>query len=139
MCLGMEVSDQLNFVFLQLNSSASSLYELIKDEVNRPTYLGANRWRSLIRNSSMQKFICKEGFNLQRAKTCRECSRVRLGITGDEWNNCKSPDSFLGFGGQSSSTCDAEPPTLVSCGNLARCKPDNGVKEIHAFGYIFVR
>ncbi|XP_028406436.1 uncharacterized protein LOC114528921 [Dendronephthya gigantea] len=139
MCLGMEVDGQRNFVFLQLNSSASSLYELIKDETNRPTYLGADRWRSLIKNSSMQRFICKEGFNLQRAKKCAECSRVRLGIIGNESGDCKTPDSFIGFGGQSYSTCDAKLPTLVSCGNVAQCWPDNGVKEIHAFGYIFVR
>ncbi len=133
------MNEKLNFVLLSLNRTVSSLYKLIKDEKCLRTKLGVNKWKSLIDNSSLQIRVCKEGFNLQFARFCDECSRVRIGIIGDEWGNCKTPDSFIGFGGQGSSTCDDTPtPKLVSCGNLVRCKA-NDDKEIHAFGYIFVR
>ncbi|CAB4037526.1 Hypothetical predicted protein [Paramuricea clavata] len=138
MCLGMAVNDKLRFVMLSLTDTVSSLYKLMEDEKYLRTRLGADKWKSLIENSSLQIHECKEGFNLQRVKFCETCSRVRLGMTGDEWANCKSPDSFIGFGGQGSSTCGTPTPELVSCGNLVRCR-DHEDKEIRAFGYIFVR
>ena len=126
-------------MLLSLNKIASSLYKLFEDEKYLRTNLGINKWKSLIENSSLQIRACKEGFNLERKNICAECIRLRLGIIGDEWDNCKSPDSFIGFGGQGNSTCDDIPaPKLVSCGNLVRCRP-GWEKEIHAFGYIFVR
>ena len=138
MCLGMAVDDTLRFVLLSLNETASSLYKLIKEKKDLRTNLGINKWKSLIENSSLQIHMCKEGFNLQRESFCKECSRVRLGITGDEWSDCKTPDSYIGFGGQGSSTCGTPTPKLVSCGNLVRCRVGSE-KEIHAFGYILVR
>lgn len=133
------MNDKLNFVLLSFDSVVRSLYELMKDEKYLNTNLGVDKWKTLIENSSLQNHVCEEGFNLQRTKFCTECSRVRLGITGDESKECRSPDSYIGFGGQGSSTCDDPIPNLVSCGNLVRCKDGGGAKEIHAFGYIFVR
>lgn len=137
-CLGMAVNDKTNFVLLSFNNVVSSLYKLMKDENHLSTNLGIDKWKSLIENSSLQTHVCEEGFNLPRTKYCAECSRVRLGITGNEHDICKTPDSYIGFGGQGTSTCDDPEPKLVSCGNLVRCKKD-GAKEIHAFCYIFVR
>ena len=138
MCLGMAVNDKLNFVLISFNNVKKSLYNLIKDEMYLPTNLTVEKWKSLIENSSLQIHVCEEGFNLPHTIRCKECSRVRIGITGDELGFCGTPDSYIGFGGQGNSTCDDPVPNLVSCGNLVRCK-DNGAKEIHAFGYIFVR
>ena len=59
-------------------------------------------------------------------------SRVRVGIISNQEGDCHFPDSFIGFGGGGSGFKNA-------CGNGASYSPDNGDKNIKAFGYIFVQ
>ena len=135
----MTLNNTLNFLLLSLNVTVSSFYDVMKDEKYLQTNLGLTKWKALIRNSSLQEHTCPEGFNVQQASFCETCSRVRLGIIGDDNDICRSPDSYIGFGGQGTSTCLNIPtPTLVSCGNLLRCD-GNHHKEIQTFGYILVR
>ena len=72
----------------------------------------------------------QEGFSSRVSSSVH--SRVRVGIISNQEGDCHSPDSFIGFGGGGSGFKNA-------CGNGASWGPDNGNKNIKAFGYIFVQ
>jgi len=60
-------------------------------------------------------------------------SKARIGILGNNENNCKLCDSRIGFG------TGGYPGDSNTCGNEARHKTDNGRKHIKAIGYILVQ
>ena len=127
-CLGMKIGQQLNFIVI--NRNASSLYSLIADGQFRATSLGRGAWKLLIGpDASLQAQCNKEGFNSQ----CSGLSKARIGIIGNEQNNCNSCDSRIGFG------TGGDPDDTNSCGNEATWSPDNGDKHIKAVGYILVQ
>lgn len=137
LCVGMKVRAELNFV--SINYSANSLHSLIADGKYRQTNIGRQKWKSLISGSSLQSNCNLEGFNIVRG-SLTENVRTRLGVVGNEQENCASPDSFLGFGGKNESTyCHPRQDFPTICGNLAYCEPDNGNKDIKSMGYILVR
>lgn len=94
-CLGMKIGQQINFIVI--NKQADSLYSLIADGRYRATSLGRDTWRSLIGSeASLQSGCNKEGFNA--ACTLAKHSQARIGIIGNNQNNCASCDSRIGFG-----------------------------------------
>ena len=128
-CLGMKVDGVTRF--LPLHQKADSLYALIGDGQYRATSLGRDAWKKLIGpNASLQRNCNQEGFSSRVSSSVH--SRVRIGIISNQEGNCHSPDSFIGFGGGGSGFKNA-------CGNGASWGPDNGNKNIKAFGYIFVQ
>ena len=96
----------------------------------------------MIKDSSLQRFCNREGFNAVKnnASYPGEWARVRLGIVGNEnGEDCDSPDSWLGFGGYGNiEGCAMN--NRNSVGNVSgNCQPDNGEKDIRAFGYILAQ
>ena len=129
-CLGMKIGHQLNFIVI--NRQANSLYSLISDGRYRATSLGRNTWKSLIGSqASLQRNCNMEGFNA--VGTNGSLAKARIGIIGNEQNDCNSCDSRIGFG------TGGYPDDSNTCGNEARHSPDNGDKDITAFGYILVQ
>ena len=128
-CLGMEVGGQTRF--LLLNQTASSLHSMIADGVYRKTSLGRNSWKSLVPDASLQVNCNKEGFNTLEFSDSH--SRARIGFVGNDGDDCRTPDSRIGFG------TEGYPDNSNSCGNVAKYQPDNGDKWIKAMGYIFVQ
>ena len=63
---------------------------------------------------------------------------MRIGILGNNENNCKSADSWLGIGGFVGNQC-LPGASNNTCGNVAACGADNGNKNIVSIGYVFVR
>ena len=59
---------------------------------------------------------------------------MRIGIIGNQENECHSPDSRIGIGG-AGTHCGQDNSNSV--GNTAKCHPDNGNKNIKSFGYVF--
>ena len=119
-CLGMRIGHQEKFIVI--NKQANSLYSLIADGQYRATSLGRNTWKKLIGSSASLQLNCnKEGFNV--------LGRARIGILGNQENDCHSCDSRIGFGTETSNTC----------GNVASHSPDNGDRNIKAMGYILVQ
>ena len=119
-CLGMKIGQQINFIVI--NKSASSLYSLIADGQYRATSLGRNTWKFLLGSrASLQPNCNKEGFNVN------EGDRARIGILGNNENDCNSCDSRIGFG------TGGYPDDSNTCGN------ENGSTHIKAIGYIFVQ
>ena len=126
----MEVNGQRNF--LVIDKSASSLYSLIADGEHRDTFLGRDKWKTLIgAEASLQTYCNQEGFN--SGGEIPDGAKARIGIIGNEQNDCSSCDSRIGFGTGGSSD-DSN-----TCGNQAAFSPDNGDKDIKAMGYILVQ
>ena len=128
-CLGMKIGQKINFVLI--NKTADSLYSLIADGEYRSTSLGRNAWKMLIGSDGSLQLNCnKEGFN---AYTFSDRPKARIGILGNEQNDCSSCDSRIGFG------TGGRPDNSNTCGNVAAWGGDNGDKNIKAMGYIFVQ
>ena len=133
-CLGMKVNDDLNFI--SISYQASSLYDVIADGSYHGTSIGRSKWLSLVRGSGLQSHCDREGFNVNTIILV-----VRIGILGNQENECISPDSYVGFGGLTKNKrfgCGM-PKTSNTCGNAAYCMHPGKHKEIPAMGYIFVR
>ena len=132
----MKVGHQKKFVVLF--KQASSLHSLISDGLYRPTSLGRNKWKSLIGSeASLQPNCNQEGFNTKWSLSdpAQVLRAARIGILGNEQNDCISCDSRIGFG------TGGDPDDTNTCGNeaFAETGADNGGKHIKAMGYIFVQ
>ena len=126
-CLGMKIGQQFKSVVI--NHQARSLYSLIADGKYRATSLGRNTWKKLIGSRASLQLNCnKEGFNVFKTT-----SKARIGILGNEYNNCYKPDSRIGFG------TAGYPDDSNTCGNEALHGGDNGDQHIKAMGYILVQ
>jgi len=128
-CLGMKIGQQLKFFVL--NEKANSLHSLIANGQYRPTSLGRNTWKTLIGSqASLQRNCNKEGFNAVGSSTRN--SKARIGILGNNENDCATCESRVGFG------TGGLPGDSITCGNVAD-NGDNGDKHIWAMGYILVQ
>ena len=121
---------------------ASSLYSLIADGSYRETRFGRYKWKSLIYGSSLQRHCNREGFNVYSRHS--RYTKVRLGIVGNNQNDCASADSFVGLGAKGGLNydlgwCGTSYTNTNSAGNLAQCDADNGNKNSRAMAYILVR
>ena len=124
----MKIGQQINFTVI--NKHASSLYSLIADGQYRATSLGRDAWKTLIGSqASLQPYCNKEGFN---AAFGNGGSRARIGIIGNNENDCTSCDSRIGFG------IGGYHDDSNTCGNEARHGGDNGEKHTKAMGFILV-
>jgi hypothetical protein len=92
-CLGMKVDDITNWIMLDY--TGSSLYNVIADESYHATNLGRLQWMSLIKNSALQQYCNMGGFNLRFSQSS---THVRIGFVANQENDCRSPDSLIGFG-----------------------------------------
>ncbi|XP_022807034.1 uncharacterized protein LOC111344099 [Stylophora pistillata] len=109
-CLGMRIGQNKRFVVV--NKQAESLYSLIAGGNYSSTSLGRDTWKTLIGPNAYLQLNCnKEGFNVM--STDSNHARARIGIIGNNENNCRSTDSWIGFG--------TEPfhGKTLTCGNYA--------------------
>ena len=126
----MMIDQQIRFIVI--NQQAYSLYSLIADGIYRPTSLGRDTWKSLIGSqASLQQNCDREGFNAKSGLDRH--AKARIGIIGNNENNCRFTDSRIGFGS------GGEPNYYNACGNEAKRGGDNGDKSIMAMGFIFVQ
>ena len=128
----MRVDNQTKFIVI--NKNASSLHSLIADEQYRSTSLGRDTWKLLISPlGSLQENCNKEGFNARSTSqhNNEDMSKARIGILGNNENDCGTCDSRIGFG-----TGGLHDKTNT-CGNEATSSAAN--KHIKAMGYILVQ
>ena len=119
-CLGMKIGQQINFVVI--NKQANSLYSLIADRQYRPTSLGRNTWKTLTGSQASLQLNCnKEGFNAN--STLNYHSKARIGIIGNNQNDCLTSNSRIGFG------TGGRPDHFNTCGD----------GQIKAIGYIMIQ
>ena len=94
-CLGMTANDVTNWILV--NNAATSLYSLLADGAYRETNAGRAEWLSLVNDASLQPYCNKEGFNVFYFYGNSK-RQLRIGILGNNQNNCGSCNSFIGFG-----------------------------------------
>ncbi|KAL9954494.1 hypothetical protein ACROYT_G042042 [Oculina patagonica] len=122
-CLGIKIGQQINFVVI--NKQANSLYSLIADGQYHATSLGRNTWKALIGSQASLLPNCnKEGFNV--ASTDVTLGKARIGILGNNENDCIQCDSRIGFG------TGGRHVDSNTCGNV------EFYTQIKAMGYILV-
>ena len=93
----MKIGQQPEINFTVINKQANSLYSLIADGQYRNTSLGRNTWKTLIGSQgSLQANCDKEGFNT--ASVDVTLAKARIGILGNNENDCIQCDSRIGFG-----------------------------------------
>ena len=125
-CLGMTVNG--NRKWMKLDYEASSLYSLIADGQYHRTTAGRATWLSLIAGSSLQANCTYEGFNINlRAVSYPIHTYLRLGLVGNNDNDCETPDSWIGFGAEH--VYQRVKEKHHACGN----------SDLRAFGYILVQ
>jgi len=126
----MKIGQQINFIVI--NKQAESLYSLIADERYRATSLGRDTWKTLIGSQGSLQHNCnKEGFNV--VSTSDSNPKARIGILGNNQDDCDTCDSRIGFG------TGGYHDDSNTCGNEATRLSDNGDKHIKAMGYILVQ
>jgi hypothetical protein len=124
-----------SFKFITIKYPANSLYDLFADTKYRSTSLGRKTWKSLIAGSSMQSHCNREGFNIKTTYV-----NIRLGILGNNENDCASTDSFIGLGSYSNSRTFCKfVVTANSAGNVGQCWSDNGNTDFKDMAYILIR
>jgi hypothetical protein len=106
-----------------VTSAAGASLRAILQGGHMDTNAGRGEWKGLLSFGSLQYFCNKEGFNVD--------GRIRIGILGNETNDCDTPDSFVGFGAVSAMGAPS--------GNYAYWFPDLGDRETKTFGYVMVR
>ena len=91
----MKIEQQIRFIVI--SKEGKSLYSLIADGKYRQTTMGRDKWKTLIGSKAALQDNCnKEGFNALSDQN--GASKARIGILGNNENECKSCDSRIGFG-----------------------------------------
>ncbi len=130
-CLGMTVNDETKW--MMMDYGASSLYSVIANGQYHRTSAGRATWLSLIAGSSLQDYCNYEGFNINlRAVGIPNHTYLRLGFVGNNEDDCKSTDSWIGFGAEYVDAYSSE--TNLACGMR-----NSNYLELPAFGYILVQ
>lgn len=120
--------------FIALNKTAISLYSLIADGIYRSTSLGRDTWKALIGSqASLQTNCNREGFNVVNDYRDDYWPKARIGIIGNNQNDCYTCDSGIGFG------TEGNPFNVSTCGNGANSLYTAEGANITAMGYILVQ
>ena len=124
----MKVNDVTKWI--EVDHQASSLYDVILNGTFKYTKAGKDKWRSLIHNSALQENCNEEGFNLNSHGI-----KMRIGLFANNENDCKTPDSSIGFGFSVSRNIERK---ITSCGSLL-LYPIEYIHIIAAFGFILIK
>jgi len=114
-----------------MDLEGSDLRTLFASETYVPVHLGRERWLGAIPDASLQSNCNQEGIDAGI-----ERNKVRLGIVGNDQDDCLTPDSKLGIG--NSYTC----PDCGACGGLAgpaAGSNDAGCALVESFATLLVR
>ncbi len=101
------------------------------------------RWFQLLADPVLQANCNAEGVNQDYPTNGGAKPRLRIGIVGNQENDCNTPDSYVGFGAEVRTpfpTCFGTVDPGVVVGNVARftCGAAQD-KSTTTFGYVFVR
>ena len=117
--------------FIVMKKTGSSLYSMIADGQYRTTLLGRDTWKTLIGSeASLQANCNREGFNVMTDNN-NDWPKARIGILGNNENDCNTCDTRIGFGTGGGSDNNN------TCGNEAH--KVYGDTHIKAMGYILVQ
>jgi hypothetical protein len=122
-------SGDIRYIVLPL--PAAKLADLFAPAQSRTTAAGRDTWKGMMGpTGSLQPNCNAEGTN-----QFSDVSRVRLGILGNNEEDCATPDSRIGVGG--GGLACVEPTPTAGCSTCYG--GDNGDVELPAFAWVFVR
>jgi len=128
--------------WLVLPLTSPSMRAMFGSATRIDTNAGRDAWKATLATSSLQLNCNSEGVNNAPGINAL-LPRVRIGIIGNEQNDCMSPDSWIGIGGLGTVCGGASVPANIATtvGNTARmaCGADNGDRTTRAFGVLMVR
>eukprot|EP00794_Sanderia_malayensis_P009158 gene9158-10131_t len=78
--------------FSETSATETSMLSLMQSGVYKQTYIGRSTWLGLLSGSYLQPYCNREGFNNRKSKY------ARIGILGNNENDCNSVDSVMGIG-----------------------------------------
>lgn len=118
---------------------ATSLLDLIANtNVNTlGDTLTRQDWLTFVPGAMVQPNCNEHGINWTPSADCgTNGARIRIGLIANNDNDCCSPDSYVGFGGEYDNTvCNQASYSAGSMGGQG-CSGGNNVQD---FGYLFVR
>lgn len=124
--------------FVTTPVTATSLQDLFANGGYVPTSIGRAGWKQLVDDSSLQYHCNREGFNVPNPNI--PGAVIRLGIVGNNEDECNSPDSYIGIGRQAGPLCAASVANYHTAGNYNYCAgSDNGGRGIKTYAALFVR
>ena len=128
-------ADTTSLSHLIINTASNTLY----------TNLGRAAWLGFTNPASVVQANCNaDGINLipVTGAACvgaqlSNSARIRIGFLANQENDCCSPDSFVGFGGDYyyNPGCGGDAPSAGSLGGSCY----GGGASVYDFGYLFVR
>ena len=135
-CIGVKNGNKVQWQ--RISVAGDSLWKIFQSDSFIPINIGRGRWKSLVNSPSLQPHCNREGINV---KNNDGRMLVRIGIIGNNENECNTPDSALGIGlTERKFGCTGEQPQRpVSSGNFAFCLPDNGVKAVPRTTFILIQ
>ncbi len=135
--IGMSVAGQTRWLTVPLNISPSqTLYDIFSHNYRVHTTIGRNAWMTLIDGSVLQNNCNEEGLNLA-PRVANNATGPRIGIVGNDNDECLTPDSYLGIGSIAHGAGCGMGFTATS-GNGAACT-GAPFTNTTAFGYVMVR
>ncbi len=128
--VGMRKDGQTNWLVIKASAPVANLLSLFVGDKPLSTGQGVFAWESLLEGASLQSNCLQEGINQVAGG-----AKVRLGIFGNNENDCSSVDSWLGLGGTDNCGSKGTPTS----GNIACYGPDHGETSVAVMGYLMVR
>jgi hypothetical protein len=119
---------------LRISHSGDSLHAVMRSNTYVPFDAPPARadWKALAGPTASLQYNCnRQGFNVEPGY-----SNIRIGILGNNEDDCSSPDSYIGAGGQYSPCLGGHAPTA---GGSAGCDGDNGNYHFPGFVWVYVR
>ncbi|KAL9953469.1 hypothetical protein ACROYT_G040891 [Oculina patagonica] len=131
-CLGIKIDGEETTRFVVIQKTADSLYSLIADGQFRATSLGRDTWKALLGSQGSLQLNCnREGFNA--VSDSGWAPKARIGILGNNEDECASCDSRIGFG------TGGLHDNSNTCGIDVKYGGDNGDRSIKTMGYIWIQ
>lgn len=113
---------------LQLPIGGASLHAMVTSKTPIATQLGAPKWRALVTKPALQPSCHVEGAHPHVGGGGQQ---VRIGILGNNENDCATPDSWIGLGGDPGACGKAG----IVAGNVA-CYGANAANAVLARVYV---
>ena len=118
---------------------STSFLHMMNDSSPPSTSLGAAAWKGLsVPTAGLQPNCNAEGVDQQPSGNgaAANTGHIRLGLLGNDNNDCKTPDSYVGFGGSYAASCAGGVSYSAGVMGGAGC---SGGPNIAEFGYLYVR
>ena len=139
MRLGMEIGGTVRWTVVTLDAPPDTM-QAFMSRAGVPVLEGLNSWTRLVPAPSIQPNCLHAGINVPLIPHNLSCCAVaRIGIVGNNEDDCISPDSFIGFGTSYEYYAQGcEMNAIVGNVDLRNpCPPMNA--HVPAFGFVMVR